>query len=307
MKKFIRKMVIVAKNESVVGTDANPAAGDALLARNVTITPLDGEQVEDDFLTVYFGASPTVQVSTFSRVQLSVPFAGVAVAGALPAYSPLLRACAMALTEDEDVMYVVDPVTDAAETVSIYAYIDGIRQKFIGARGNVRIGVDAKSRPEWQFDFMGIWAPATDSALITPVLTGWLRALPVTKVNTTLSLDGIALEASSFSWDAGNRVTKEDMIGVDEVEFTGRVSTGSVTFRTQSVATNDWLTKARARAQVPLILVQGLGATNVIKQTGNVELGNPTYGEREGVHMTTIPLRYIPTDAGNNEWQFEIH
>jgi hypothetical protein len=306
-KKFIRKMVIVAKNETVVGTDAAPIASNSLLARAVTITPMEGDEVQDDFLQPYFGASPTTQVTAYSKLAFSVPFAGVTAAGTLPAYAPLLRACGMALTEEVDVAYTVDPVTDGAETVSIYALLDGLRQKFLGSRGTVKVGIDAKGRPEWQFDFTGVWAPATDSPLLTPDYTGWLRALPVTKANTTLSLDGIDLQASSFAWDAGNQVVKTDLIGVDDVDFNGRQSTGSVTFRTQAVATKDWLTAARNRAQVPVLLRHGQAATNVIKLTGNAELGKLSYSEMDGVHMTTIPLRFIPTGAGNNEWQFEIH
>lgn len=309
-KKYIAKMVLSALIEAIVGTDSTPVAVNALLARNVTFTPLEGEELEDDFLKPYFGNSPTTQVTVYGKLTFSVPFAGVSVAGALPAYADLLRACAMALTEDEDVSYTATPITDAAETVSLYGYIDGLRQRFLGSRGTVRVACDAKGRPEWAFEFTGVWTPVTDTPIITPDYTGWLRALPVTKANTTLSLDGVALQASAFSWDAGNRIIKEDMIGVDDVDFVGRASTGSVTFRTGTVGGKDWISMAKARAQVPLILKHGPaltpGATNVIEHTGNVELGKPTYGEREGVHMTTIPLRYIPTGSGNNEWAFVI-
>jgi hypothetical protein len=125
----------------------------------------------------------------------------------------------------------------------------------------------------------------------------------VNKLNSTLSLDGYLAACSSFQFDFGNSVVKQDLMNVDTTEITGRVSTGSVTFRNTSVATKNWIEMARASAKVPLLLRHGQQATNTVAiSSQTAQIGKPTFSDQEGIQMITVPLRFIPTDAGNDEW-----
>ena len=36
------------------------------------------------------------------------------------------------------------------------------------------------------------------------------------------------------------------------------------------------------------------------------QIGKPTFGEQDGIQMITVPLRFIPSDAGNDEWSITV-
>ena len=66
-------------------------------------------------------------------------------------------------------------------------------------------------------------------------------------------------------------------------------------------------TAARNSARVAFELRHGQAATNTFKfSAANAQLGKPTFREADGVQMVTIPLRFIPSSAGNDEWQIEV-
>ena len=309
MTKKTRLTTLLAKIEPVSGIDALPTAGlNAIRLYEGTIQPLEGDEVTTQYMQAYFGASESTQVTQYMSMSFKVPFSGVAAAGDEPGVGTLLRMCSVSMTEDAGIKHVFAPVTTDPESGTIYCNIDGILHKSLGVRGNAKVDVAAKGAPSWSFDLMGAFVPLVDAPLPTGlVYTPFLKALPVNKTHTTALLDGITLAAYSFSFDMGNTVTKEDLMNVDSVDITDRVSTGSVTFRTNSIATKNWVAMARDRAKVPLILKHGQAATNTISiQSTLAEIGKPTYGDSNGNHTTTLPLRFIPTDAGNDEWSIEI-
>lgn len=305
--KRIRKMVILAAVEATKGTEAVPTAADAMMIRNVTLTPLEGDEVSNDFIKPYFGHSGSTLVTQYSRAAFEVPFSGVASPGAIPGYAALLRACGMAMTVDADVDVRFAPVTDGIESLTLYGNVDGTLHKMTGAHGNVRATVNAKGIPVWAFEFTGAFVPATDAPPPAASYAAWQKPLGVNKLNTTLSLHGQAVACSAFSFDVGNTVTKQDLINVDDTEITARASTGSVTIRNTSVATKDWIAAARASAEGPLLLTHGPGAHNVVQITAaRVQVGKPTYSEEDGIQMIQLPLAFIPSDAGNDEWEIIV-
>lgn len=310
--KFIKKMAVLVAIEATVGTIVVPVAADAIEVSDVTLTPIEGDEVDQGVIRPYFGASETTMVTLYRKIAFSVGFAGVGTVGDLPGWATLLRASAASVTNtpapDPDAGTVFAPVTDGMESVTIYAVVDKLLYKMAGARANAKAMVDAKQIPKWQFEFTGAFFPVEDVASMPAVnYTKFLRPLGVNKLNTTLSLDGFNAAASSFQFDFGNQVVKQDLMGVDTTEITGRVSTGSVTFRNTSVATKNWIEMARTSAKVPLLLKHGQAAINTISiEAPLAQIGKPTFGEQDGIQMITVPLRFIPSDAGNDEWSITV-
>lgn len=306
--KKIRRTVILAAIETTKGTDAVPTAANAMEIRNAVVTPIDGDEVQNDFLRPHFGSSGSVLVTEYARVSFEVPFSGVAALGDMPGYAALLRACAASVTTDAGVSVTFAPVTDDIESVTIYTVIDKVRHKMTGAHGNAKATVDAKGIPVWQFEFTGGFKPAEDVAMPAVDYSAFLPSLPVNKSNTTLTLHGVAVACSAFSFDFGNTVVKQDLINVDDTEITGRNSTGSVTIRNTSVADKDWVSAVRAGTRGALALRHGQGANNVVEISATrVQLGKPTYSEQDGIQMIQLPLSFIPSDAGNDEWAIKVY
>lgn len=310
--KFIKKMAVLVAIEATAGTIVVPVAADAIEVSDVTLTPIEGDEVDQGVIRPYFGASETTMVTLYRKIAFSVGFAGVGTVGDLPGWSTLMRACAASVTNtpapDPDAGTVFAPITDGIESVTIYAVVDKLLYKMAGARANAKAVVDAKQIPKWQFEFTGAFFPVEDVASMPAVnYTKFLRPLGVNKLNTTLSLDGYNAACSSFQFDFGNQVVKQDLMNVDTTEITGRASTGSVTFRNTSVATKNWIDMARESAKVPLLLKHGQAATNTVSIAAPLaQIGKPTFGEQDGIQMITVPLRFIPSDAGNDEWSITV-
>lgn len=310
--KFIKKMAVLVAIEATAGTIVVPVAADAIEVSDVTLTPIEGDEVDQGVIRPYFGASETTMVTLYRKIAFSVGFAGVGTVGDLPGWSTLMRACAASVTNtpapDPDAGTVFAPITDGIESVTIYAVVDKLLYKMAGARANAKAVVDAKQIPKWQFEFTGAFFPVEDVASMPAVnYTKFLRPLGVNKLNTTLSLDGYNAACSSFQFDFGNQVVKQDLMNVDTTEITGRASTGSVTFRNTTVATKNWIDMARESAKVPLLLKHGQAATNSVSIAAPLaQIGKPTFGEQDGIQMITVPLRFIPSDAGNDEWSITV-
>lgn len=255
MPKLMRKMAILAKAETVRGTDAAPTgAANAILVSEVTLTPIEGDVIQRDNVRPYFGSRGSVLVTQYSKIAFSVEMAGVAAAGDVPAYAPLMRGCAISVTTAAGVSTTFAPTTDVLESLTIYGNVDGTVYKMTDAHGNVKAAVDAKGIPKWQFEFTGLFVPAADAPLPTADYSKFMDPLGVNKANTTLSLDGLGVAASAFAFDAGNTVVKRDLMTIDAVDITARVSTGSVTFENTAVAVKDWIGMARSGTRVALAL-----------------------------------------------------
>lgn len=308
MAKLLRKMAILAKIENNKGEEAAPAAADALLVKDVTLTPLEGDEVSNDFIKPFFGNSGTTLVTEYTKVSFSVPFSGVAAGGDAPGYAALLRACAASITTDPGQSVTFAPVTDNIESVTLYANIDGTLHKMVGAHGNAKAVVDAKGLPVWQFEFTGSFRPAEEKALPAVSYAAWQPMFGVNKNNTTLQLHGIAVACSSFNFDFGNTVVKQDLINVDTTEITGRSSTGSVTIRNTAASVKDWIAMAREGVDGQMTLKHGPGTNNVVEIAATrVRIGKPSYSEQDGIQMIQLPLSFIPSDTGNDEWAVKVY
>lgn len=308
MAKLMRKMAVLAKVETQRGVDAVPTgAANALLVSDVTLTPIEGDVIERNNIRPYFGAGGSTLVSAYSKVAFSVEMAGVAAAGEMPGYAALLRGCAVGVTVAAGTSVTFAPVSDGIESLTIYGNVDGTLHRMLDAHGTVKAAVDAKGIPKWQFEFTGLFVPAEDAPLPVPNYSSFVDPLGVNKTNTTLLIDGHAAAASAFAFDIGNTVVKRDLMTVDSVEITGRKSTGSVTFQNTSVATKDWVALARGSAKVALALRHGQGATNVVEiNSARAQIGKPSFSDSDGVQMVTVPLEFVPSSAGNDEWSIVV-
>ena len=309
---LIKKMAILVAIEATVGTFVLPVAADSMLVSDVTLTPIEGDEVEEGVIKPFFGASESVLVTLYRKIAFSVGFAGVGTAGDIPGYATLLRACAASATNtpapDPNANTVFAPVTDDIESVSIYAVVDKQAYKMAGARGNCKVSASAKQIPKYQFEFTGGFFPVQAVPTMPAVnYTKFQTPLGVNKLNTTLSLDGVESAASDFQLDFGNVVVKQDLMSVDATEITDRKSMFTITARNTDVGVQDWIAMGRAGAKVPLLLKHGQGVTNTVSIAAPlVQIGKPTFSDQDGVQMVQIPGRAIPSDAGNDEWTITV-
>ena len=98
MPLLTRKRLILAQIESVYGTDPSPGGTEAILVRDLNITPLQSDVVGRDLIRPYLGASEQLLANTRVECTFSVELAGSGTAGTAPRYGPVLKACGLAET-----------------------------------------------------------------------------------------------------------------------------------------------------------------------------------------------------------------
>ena len=98
MVLLTRKRLILAKTEATYGTDSSPAGTDAILVRELEITPIEADVVSRDLIRPYLGASDQLLANIRVSITFQVELAGSGTAATAPRFSSLLKACGMAET-----------------------------------------------------------------------------------------------------------------------------------------------------------------------------------------------------------------
>lgn len=98
MPLLARRTAILTKIESQYGQDASPQGTDALLIRNLNVTPIEADVVSRDLIRNYLGNSDQLLAQTRVSLSFEVEMAGSGAGGTAPRYDSLLRACGMSAT-----------------------------------------------------------------------------------------------------------------------------------------------------------------------------------------------------------------
>lgn len=306
MPKFMRKTILLAKIETTAGTDAVPTGAlNAVLVRNVNLTPLELSTAERNIVRGFFGNFDALP--TFRKVKLSfeVELASSGTAGTAPPWGALLKACGTTETLTAVTKADYKPNSLNTDTVTMYVNIDGVQHKLLYGRGNCSIKFKANDIPVLAFDFMALDGGITDVANPTPVYTPWQVPLPATRLNTpTFSLHGISsLALESLEINLGNQIEQITRIGAESIQQTDRKSAGTVMFEAVSIATKDFYATIKASTDAAIQIIHGSVAGSILQfDAPNVELMAPTFSDIQGIQMMQLQLRLLPTNAGNDEF-----
>ena len=98
MALLSRSRLIQTKIESSSGSDSSPAGTDALLVRNLDVTPIEAETVSRDLIRSYMGNSDQLLSNVRVALNFEVEIAGSGAAATPSRMDSLLRACGMSST-----------------------------------------------------------------------------------------------------------------------------------------------------------------------------------------------------------------
>lgn len=303
MPRYFRKLALLAKLDATYGVDPTPSgAANAILATNVTFTPIEGEEVSRDLMLPYLGNSGFQLANTYAKIEFEVEIAGAGAAGTAPAYGPLLRACGMAevITAGSSVVY--NPVSGGYDAVTMYANWDGVRHIMLGGRGNVKLTFTPGKIPRYQFSFMCLHGAITDAALPATTLTAFIEALVVSKANTpTFTIHGASSPGESLTIDLGQKTEGRFLIGYEGIEITDRNATGTAVVEARPLATVNWFAIQKARTRDALQLIHGTEAGNIVQvDAPAVQIGKVAQGNTQGILNYSLPLVFCPVN-GNDE------
>jgi len=309
MALLSRKRLILVKTESTYGTDSSPVGTDALLVRNLDITPLSGDLVSRDLIRPYLGNYDQLIAKTSVGISFEVELAGSGTAGTAPKYGAILKACGMSETVVASTSVTYAPVSASFSSATIYFNVDGILHKLTGCRGDLTMNCTVGAIPTLQFTMTGVYNAPTDTA--APSVTYAAQASPLIfrQGNTSgfsfFSYSGIL---QSVDFNLANALVYRELVGgTKETLITDRKPAGTVVLEAPTIATKDYFSAAIASSYGNLTFLHGTTAGNRFTFTSSqVDITNPTYQDQDSVMMLSVPFVSVPTTAGNDEWSFSF-
>ena len=310
MALLLRKRLILIETESTYGTDPTPTGTDAVLVRDLNITPQQSDVVNRDVVRPYLGASEQLLANTRVECTFSVELTGSGAAGTAPAYGKALQACGLDETVVASTSVTYAPVSSSFSSVTIYYNIDGLRHKVTGCRGTFVINANVGEIPTIDFTFTGVYNAPDDSALPSATFANQATPLIFKNGNTSsFQLLSFAGCLQSFSFDIGNTLVYRELIGCDkEVILTDRAATGSTTIEAVSIASKDYFAAALTDTSLGnLDFTHGSTAGNIVDfASTRVDIGDVSYSDQDGIAMFNIPYTCVPSTSGNDEFELQF-
>lgn len=301
MPLLSRKRLILIKDESTYGTDSTPAGANAVLVRDLNITPMQSDVVSRNLIRSYLGASEQLLANTRVQVTFSVELAGSGTAGTAPRYGPALKSCGMSeTTVTSTVTY--RPVSASFSSSTIYYNIDGVLHKVTGCRGTFEISAEVGQIPSINFTMTGVFNAPTDTALVAATYGGQANPLVFKASNVTsfsfLSATNLCLQ--SFNFTMNNTIVYRELVNcTKEVIITDRAASGTVMIEAPTIATKDFFQEALSDGTTGnLNFALGATAGNIVTfNSTRVDISDPSYQDQDGIHMLSIPCNFVPSTA----------
>jgi len=238
MTQIKRKRVLAAKIEATPGTVETLAGADAAFnAYNI----MAQQEIEFESREAQggFGMHTSVSGGRKGRITFSVDASWDGTATEPSWADTFLPACGWVKSGQ-----VFTPRTEVpganVKTLTIAVYQDGMRKILSGAAGTFTMVSPTGRTAVFSFDFMGIWAPPTDIALLAPT---YPTALGLRYASSTTTWDSVALCLENITLDSGNTVVLKECAstasGYDHAIITNRVVTVTGNPEAKLVATQD--------------------------------------------------------------------
>jgi hypothetical protein len=320
MPRYIRNTAILAKIEATVGIDAVPVgASDAVLVSEMTITPLDAQNVDRNLVRGYFGGSEQLVGTASVKCSFSVELAGSGTAATAPQWGDLLLGCAMAealLTVPNRVEY--SPVSTALKTLTIYYHDDGVLHKLLSCMGTCKLTAKIGERPMLKFEFTALDGGIAAVANPATTLTAWKTPPTMTKANvvditlgatyaTGALTGGVVYPSTGIEIDFANEVSFTPLLSSERIEISNRQMAGHCDFDLTAAQEVAFMATVKANTTQSLALTIGLSAGNkIILHAPAVQIFNPTKQDVNGTRLVGYDLRLVPTAAGTGNDELRI-
>lgn len=312
----IKNTIILAVIAAIAGADAAPiGASNAILVAEMSITPLDAQNIERKNMRGSFGGNAELVGPASVKVSITVEMAGSGLAGTAPAWGQLLQGCSMAegiLATPARVEYT--PVSAGQKDLTIYYYDDGVLHKLIGAQGTCTLTAKVGDRPMLKFEFTGVDGAMTATPNVAADYTAWKPPVAMTKANvvdltwgatyaTGAIAGGTIFPSSGLEVTFGNEVNFLANLSTEKVEVADRNMTGSAEFELSAADEVAFMGKVKANILESLALTIGLSAGNkIIVYGSSVQRKNPKKVDVKGNRYNGYDLGFLPV-AGNDEFR----
>ena len=305
MALLARKKTLIAKTEASYGVDSSPSgSANAILVRELDISPLEVDEVERTLVRPYLGNYETLLGAQRATMSFSVEMAGSGAAGtANQGLGVFLKACGFSETVASGTSVTYAPVSAAFSSATIGVNIDGTNHQLTGSRGTFSISCALNEVPTFDFEFTGKYN--NPAAVTQPTQTYQNQADPVLfKQGNTSAFQymGNAAALEAWSLDLNNEIVQRKLVGgTEEIMITNRAPSGSLTIEAPALGSFNYWTKATAEATGNNTFQHGQTGGNIVTVSAPyTSMGAPTYGDSDGVVTLESSFTCTPS-SGNDE------
>lgn len=319
--RIYRNVFLLGKIETTSGTDSVPTGGaNAILPAggDVKITAIEASQVPRNVVRGFFGSSGSFVGSTWMKAEFSVEKQGSGAAGTAPPWGVFLRAAGFAETVTAATRVDYTPVSSSIETMSLYAYTDGLQFKFIGGVVDFGGSTMVNNVPAYKITVHAPYLAPTAVSNPTPTLTAWKEPLLVNDANTSDLVLGGSYSAGAISggttyvsggieFSMGNQVTRTEMIGAKRVVLTDRKVAGTLKSLDLTASQEiSLLAMIPASTATSIGLLHGTAAGyKVLEFFAQAKLLSHSYVNVDGIVMSDFSFE-APPSAGNDDMRIVV-
>ena len=297
------RTALLAKKEVTYATDPVPTGSvDAILAGDLTVKPSSEVIDRKDMWTGSLSAKQPIMGRYYGELSFETELKGSGAAGTAPDFGVLIKACGFSETIVAATSVTYAPVSSAFDSVTLYAYRDGLLYKLTGARGNVSLNAQAGQRSMLHFTFKGFFADPSDAAIPSITIDA---TQPVPCKSSTFVIGGYAATIANVSFDMQNEISvSEDMnaaSGYGACSILGRNASGSFDPEATLVATNPWFTAYKNATAQSMSFHVGATAGNIVTVTmPKVVYRDISEGDRNGIYTYNLGFT-AAQNAGDDE------
>lgn len=297
-----KNALLAAKIETTSGTLETLAAADGAhnvfdfsVVPNITFTERMGQGSFSPLRSIAetYGATATFSLHLYGSGT-----------GTAPTWADtFLPACGFAKTVNT-----FNPVTDdpgaTVKTITIAAYVDGLRYLMRGCAGSFKIVAETGKLARIEFTFQGAWAGVSDQTNLAPTFP---TVVPIRCANAVYTIGSASPCFSSFEVDAGNEVflracaTNTDSSGIAAGIITGRRVTGTIDPETVYVASKDNWGNWLSGVEQAFSLAMSSATDKVTIAMPKWQVINLQPGDRDGMVIDTMTFQANRNAAAGND------
>jgi len=276
----------------------NAVTPKAMQTMDLEVTPIEATEVDREFDNGRPGNNQFLVVGRHCKVTFSVELTGAGDSITAPNYTTLLQACGFSeAVGTSEVTY--ERIPDNTEKdITLHAYIDGVNHKVIGARGTYKYSAKIGEVPKIEFEFTGLFGGLAGESIPTADFSGWEIPATVGAKHSTLTLDDTELAMHEFELDGKTEVIYSENTKSEQVYITDWKPDGKVVFEAPAHADFDPTSVYVAGATMPIELIHGTATGNIVNiASASIQLGKPSYGDKDGVLTFDCPFRVIEDES----------
>ena len=311
-----RRTCILAKREVTYGTDPAMDPGvDGLLAYGVDIN-IKGENIERPVVRDSLSPMPSIIGMKSAVLKFNIELKGYGATTSIGNWmlDDLLSGVGFdtGVYTGTTTVYSLQSQESLMSSVAFIANVDGTIHKITGAKGTMKIVMDAGKFGELQFQFEGLYNPVGTGTLYD--LSGMSNIKPPIVYNSGFSIGGsFSPVTSKCEIDLGNEVTERDSLnatyGIAGFRITDRQKAG-MKFDADAVAesSNPFWGNWEGSAVQTLGITIGSNIGNIIKLGGYFTMESVKYGDDKGVRKIDCKAGLCSSDVNsqNNELQITL-